>query len=172
MGDFGMELNAIQPARGILHGGDGCIVSASDALEPGRQLLDPVTVAHPHRDLAGRQTLEKWTTCIDQELGMAILSLSRRGHPTAELMGHQLHTIAYAEDRSLYLKELSADRRGFWLVNAGRPPRKDNAARIEAAQRRLRQVIWVNLAVDMALPDAPCNELGILRTKIEDDDHI
>src|SRR2546430_10304133 len=129
MGDFRMELNAIQPARGILHGGDGCIVRTSDALEPGRQLLDAVTVAHPHRDLAGRQTPEKRTACIDQELGMAILALSRRGHPTAELMCHQLHTIAYAENRGLYLKELSADRRGFWLVHTGWPSRKDNAAR-------------------------------------------
>ena len=44
---------------------------------------------------------------------MAILALGRLGHPTAELMGHQLHTIADAENRGLYLKELSADRLGL-----------------------------------------------------------
>ena len=92
-------------------------------LNPGGNLLDPVTMAHPHRDLAGRQTLEKRTTCIDQELGMAILALGRLGHPTAELMGHQLHTIADAENRGLYLKELSADRRGFGYTLAGPPER-------------------------------------------------
>src|SRR5262245_42998499 len=103
---------------------------------------------------------------------MTILALGGRGNPTPELMRHQLHAIANAENRGTHLPECATHHRCFWVVDTSRPAGKNDSAGIETANSLHRQLVRVDLTVDMALSDAPRDELRVLRAEVEDDHYF
>ena len=87
-----------------------------------------------------------------------------------EMMGHELHPVADAEDRNSERKNLWIRMRCAFVVNARRSPRKDNAFRRQGCDFPGRDIELDDLRIDLAFPDTPGDDLGVLRSEIEDQD--
>jgi hypothetical protein len=106
MSDFGVELNPVQKPVAALHR------RVSDGRGPGKtdkifwQGEDTIAVAHP--DLfCGIEALKERVCLKDLQGAGAILPLLAAEHLAAQIMGHQLHPIADAQDRDLQLIDAS-----------------------------------------------------------------
>src|SRR5204862_6490943 len=66
-------------------------------------------------------------------------------------------------------KNLRVKVRCTLVINARRSTRKDDPFRLQRGNIRRRDVETNNLRIDLALTNPPRNDLGILRTEIEDE---
>src|SRR5512143_3804291 len=87
-------------------------------------------------------------------------------------MRERLHAIANAEDRQPRVKDVLLDIGSVRLIDGARPAGQDEALRMKGHDRVSRRIPRVQLAIDMRLAYSSCDQLGILRAKIEDSDRI
>ena len=177
MRHLGMKLQTIVVARFIRHSGQRRIVGGTDHTEPRRQLVNPVTMAHP--DIQQAPALRaggvldiaqqaRMPACPD--LGVAVLVFVRVGHAAAELRGHGLHAIADTKHRNTRVKHaLWRLRRGF-PGDRFRPARQYDAARLLCLQGLLAIVVGPDLAIHAGLAHTSRDQLRVLRTEIDDQD--
>src|SRR4030066_1517161 len=85
---------------------------------------------HPDLGLLG-YALKKIGVIIYYQIGLAELSLCGPGHLAAEIMSHQLHAVADAQDRDTELKNLHVRNRSTFLIDTGRSSRQYNTLRVE-----------------------------------------
>src|SRR5439155_5921730 len=88
----------------------------------------------------------------------------------AQLRGHRLHSVADAQHRRARLPCGLGRARRSALGDALRAARKDDPRRREIANERVANIERLNLAVDVELAHAARNQLGVLRSEIEDQD--
>src|SRR5690606_22897961 len=96
-------------------------------------------------------------------LGVAKLTMIRPLYFAAQLGGHGLHAIAYAQHRHARLEDLGGHFHGFFRIGRGVATRQDDA--LQALLRLDESVIDVtrmDFAVDARFADAPCNKLSDL----------
>jgi hypothetical protein len=82
-------------------------------------------------------------------------------------MGHELHPIAYAQDGH---REIEKPRVAGWclgLIDAGRSPGEDQALRREGLNGLRGGGIGEDLTIYLGLSHAPGDELGILRSEVQ-----
>ena len=161
---LGVELDAVQPAAGVLDGADRRVGRGRHHLEAGRDPGDVVAVAHPDRALPLDEEAveERAGLAAGQQLGMAELPLARRHHLAAEVTAHELHTVADPQHRHPQLEQLLGHRRRPLLVDRLGTAGQDDSGRGEGADRGQIHVEGVQLAVDMGLPHPPGDQLGVL----------
>ena len=177
--DLGMELYAIEAAALVAHGREGNGAGRRGRAESRWQRVDPVAVAHPHiehrpsgRIAAVGEFIEEARGAGDGHFRVTELALGPGRDPPAELLRHGLHAVADAEHRHAEL----IDRRGRPGRAGGRhrlrAAGEDHAARPEGAHPGVAHVPGVDLAVHAELAHAAGDELGVLRTEIEDQDPV
>ena len=182
MGDFGVELHAVEAARLIRHAGNGARWGAGHDLKAAGQLGNFVAVAHPHFQHAvafGRvevlNILEQRRMAVRAHFGIAKFAGIAAGHLAAQLLRHGLHAVANAQHGQAQL-EYGIRGAVIYLVHAGMAAREDDA--LERAIGRVlahpvaTYVAGVHFAVHVRLADAAGDELGNLGAKVEDEDFL
>ncbi len=102
---------------------------------------------------------------------MAVFTPRRRLARTAEIDRNELHAVTNSKYRSpnLFVK-IRRHTRSVLVRHARGPARKDHALRTLRGDLVRRKMKWMYLAINALLPHTPCDQLRVLRAKIEDDD--
>ncbi len=108
MRDFRVKLHAVILARAVLHRSQRRVRAFANHLEPVRQRLDTVAVAHP--DLEHRFGILGVTQAREQfrverrDFGVAEFPVRRCLDLAAELRGHCLHAVTNTKYRNFQLE--------------------------------------------------------------------
>lgn len=177
MGDLRVELHPVIAALVVTDAGDGAALGAGNELEPRGQAGDPVTVAHP--DVQQPPALGTGVVLdVAQQARVAASAHPRIAellviggfHPAAQLARHGLHAVADAEYRHAGLEDGLGDPRAVVHRHGLRPAGEDKTGRTEIADRRLRGVPGVDLAVYPRLAHTAGDQLSVLGAEIENED--
>ena len=164
---FGMELHAVDPAVQLGDCGDMSVVGAGDDVEIRRRRLEFVAVTHPDRH-ALRQVAEQGRVARRTDPRVAVLPGSGVGDLAFVVMPHELQAVADPEDRLARLEYARIRVRRVFPVHAGRTARQDDAGDVARREFGRRRIVGQHLAIDVAFPNAPRDELRVLRAEIED----
>ena len=89
---------------------------------------------------------------------------------TAQLHRHGLHTIANAEYRYACFKDILRRTRTVFFSSTFRAAGKNNAAWIEVTNLCFCHIPRPQFAVNAQLTHAARNQLGVLRTEVQNED--
>ena len=166
MANFRMPLHAVQSPGHILHGRNRCTLRVREHLETLRRLFHRNTVAHPCA-LLRRGILEDTLGMVDRCRGLAVFAKSRSVDDPAELMSHDLESVADAQHGNARGEYLGVDARRTRLEDRGRSSRKDDGLRILGEDLIHRHRMRHQFRVDVGLPHPTRNQLRVLRTEID-----
>src|SRR5690554_1864108 len=177
--DFRMELNTVQVAAQVLHGGNRCALSGSQQLEAFRHGNHFVAVAHPYvqQGITGRRQVvsnvcQQRALGTNLHLGITKLALLGAGHSAAELLGHGLHAIANAQNRDAFVEQAfrstGTTQLGYRLRTTG----QNDAFGIELGEFFVCDIKGLDLAVNPDFPNATGDQLGVLGTEIKNQDTV
>ena len=159
--DFGVELYSIQLARRVGHRGMRSVLGAAYGDKPTRQKRDLIPVAHP--DLLDRlHSVKQGRIRGDVDFRGTELTFVARLDLASELVGHQLHPVADAQNRNAEPPDAGIAMRRFPCVHAGGPATENDSLGLEFRQLLRRRVEPQNLRKHLAFTDSPRNHLRIL----------
>ncbi len=98
--------------------------------------------------------------------------LSRAFYRATQLLRHGLHPVADAEHRNAKLEHHLRRAPFLCLVYGIRPTRENDSLRIEVTHELLGDIERMELAIDLLLTHPTRDELGYLRTEIEDENFL
>src|SRR5207249_2238803 len=87
-------------------------------------------------------------------------------------MGDKLHAVTDAEHRDPRLQQLDPNRRRLSIVDTGRASGKNETVRALAENTGHGSVVRQDLRIDMRLANPAGNQLGVLRTEIENENFL
>ena len=166
---FGVELERVQPARLVAHGGVRAGERAGGRLEARGQHLHLVAMAHPDVEL-GRQPGEEMTPGHNLDARVAVFAVGAGLHRAAERLRGELHAVADAQNRNAEVEQGGVAERGALFEDAVRSARENDAGRHPRAQGVGGRVEADDLRVDVLLADPAGDELGVLRAEIQNGD--
>ncbi len=170
-----MELKTIDSSLVVvaLHRGNRRIGGVRNGMEARRHPLDAVSMRHPDdgRSIVA-DVLEEIAAVVDYEVSPAILPMLGLGHLPTREMRHELHAVANTENGNPLVEELLRHRRRFLLIDAGGAARQHDALWAIGQNSRQRDRARENLRIDVGLANATCNQLGVLRPEVEDQNSI
>ncbi|MEY5025724.1 MAG: hypothetical protein RLZZ244_1252 [Verrucomicrobiota bacterium] len=167
--DLGVELEAVEAAGGVLDDGEGAVVGGGDGLEALGELGDFVAVGVPDFD-GFPEALEEGAFAGDAEGAHAVLAAFGIFDFAAEVMPHELHSVADAEDGDAEFEDGGIGLGGVLGVDAGGAAGEDDALWGEAFDFLGGGVEGDDLGVDFALADASGDDLGVLGAEVEDEE--
>ena len=129
---------------------------------------DLVAVAAPDVDLFA-DPIEELRAIRDVQHARAVFAPGAELHLAAQMVRHQLHPVANSQHRKAERKNLRIEVRRAFVVNAGRPARKHDALRLQRRDFLRRDIEANDLRIDLAFANPPRDDLGVLRTEIEDE---
>src|SRR5689334_10769938 len=103
-------------------------------------------------------------------MSVAVLALLAVRDLASELIAHGLQTVTDAKDRNAELENRGIGQRRVLRVHAARAAAEDQSLGLERAELGRLGVVAQDLGEDVALADTSRNDLGVLRTEIENDD--
>ena len=165
---LGMELHRIPSLCRVLDSGHG-VRRARRQFKARRQFQRLVTVRHPNRHALWQST-KKVGVGDHVDFGVPILTLVGRTHLAAERVHHKLQPVADAEHRKTKFEHASVGRRRIFVVDRPGRTGKHNADRGVAFDLIERDGARQDYGENTLFADAACDQLRILRAKIEDDD--
>ncbi len=171
MSDLGVELDAVETALGVLDDGALGVLGRSDGLEAAREAGDLVAVGVPHAE-RGLQTLEELRALAEGKDAVAVFAVRAAGDVAAEHLAHELHAVADAEDREAHLEDARVRVGRALRLHAVGAAGQDDADDAIGAQGLRRDAEGIDAGVDVAFTDAARDDLGQLRTEIEDGDGL
>ena len=182
VGEHPVALGGVCDLRMKLHPVDGSVLGperrhrealgGSDDTIPFRRLVHMVAVGTPDRDgIFAREPREQALRFAQAQLGSPVLALAVL-HPSALQPGDQLHAVADPQHRNVHVQELGLQPRAIVLVDRGWPAREHDRAGRPAANPLQGPGRRVDLAEDPFLADAARDELGELRSVVEDEDPV
>jgi len=169
VGHFGMELNSI--GISVLDHGIGGVVRRGHGFETLGQLGDFVAVAVPDIELFGKP-LEEGAFGFDVQDATAVLAAFAFLDFAGQVVGQQLHAVANAEQRNAEIENLLVRLGGLLGVNTGGPPGKDQPFGTKGQNFARRCIVRQDFGINLALADAAGNDLGVLGTKVKDEDAV
>jgi len=179
MRDFRMELHRVVAARLVGHPGDRAARRRGHQLEARRQLGDLVAVAHPdlqHAVAFGRREIldavEQARMAVRTHFRVAEFAMVAPLDLAAELHGHRLHPVADAEHRHAEIPHGLRRAQLMVFVRARVTARQDHRLRREFADEFVGHVVRMDFAVDVRFAHAARNQLGDLRTEVENQDFV
>jgi hypothetical protein len=165
-----MKLHRPDPLFQVLYAGD-CIGRLRHQFESWCELQRLVAVRHPDIELTG-QVLEQRRAIQHLHLGVSILALVGRAHFAAQLMSDELQAVANSQHRDAEGKHAIVGHGSILVIDGTRPAAKDNAHGTVAADLFQRRGTGQDDGKNVLLADAACDELRILRAKIENYDGL
>ena len=124
------------------------------------------TAIRPSR--SGHDALEQPLGGEEPELGGTVLASLRGHHVASEQIAHGLHAVADAEQRDARLEEPLVRQRGLVFVDA-RWAAREHDARVAGREHVIDRLgARQDFRVDTQLSDPAGDELGVLRTEVED----
>ena len=91
----------------------------------------------------------------------------------AELLDHGLLAVTNSQHRHAKLENLVGGPRGIDIQHRGRAARQDNRPRRERRQAFARHLVErMNFAINAAFANAPRNQLGHLRSEIDNQNAV
>jgi Zn-dependent M28 family amino/carboxypeptidase len=115
--------------------------------------------------------LEEAIAAFDStEVGTAVFAVFGRMDFSSVLVGHQLSAIADTEHRVFFAESRKIRVGGRFVANRIRASGKNYA--FEVGPKSGNFIVRVDFAVDIEFPDAAGNQLGILGSEIEDQNHF
>ena len=167
---LGMELHREQGALGVLHRRDRDLFRTGGHAEAVRRTCHRVAVTHPDL-LFGAEVGEQHSAgLIDRKRRPPVLALARGRHVAAERLRHQLVAVTDAQDGYPHVEQAGVESGRSFLVDGRRSSREDQAGRPALRELGGRDVVGHDLGVDVRLADAPRDQLGVLRSEIDDQD--
>jgi hypothetical protein len=179
MRHFRVPLQAVEMACLVGHCRDRARFGGRHQLEARRHFQHLVTVAHPDLQHAVTFRRGEVANAFEQArmIARAHLGVTEFAQVTivdlaAKLLGHRLHAVADAEHRHAEFEHCLRHARRIGLRDRARTAREDHALRREVANEGRIDVVRMDLRVHVRLADATCNQLGDLRTKVENQDLV
>jgi hypothetical protein len=126
-------------------------------------------VAHPYLETA-REAGEETIRFEDLVRGFSELALVARDNYSAELLGEKLHPVADAQNRDAESKKTVRKIGAAGPADGIGASGEYHTSRVQRLDPLHRGGKGNYLAVDRKFAHAACDELGILRTKVEDQD--
>ena len=164
-----MPLHAGQPPHRIRERRHRRAGTAGEGYETRGCGRDRVPVAHPHVQHAG-QPVGQPVALHHLHGGSSELGGGGALHRATQTLRHSLEAVADAEHRHPTGEQVRGDLGGSRLIDrlwtAGQDDRLGVARQHVCDGRGVRH----DLGVDVCLPDATGDELGVLRTEVDDDD--
>ena len=170
--DLGMELHSIKTLTQILHRSNWTDGGACRCMEACRELADIVRVAHPADVFVRNSFKQRGRFVRDVDFCPPVFACGSSFNAPAAEMCHQLGTVADAEYGNPKRKELFRCRYGFRSIDAVRTACQNDAAWCEFSNAIQGQRMWMYLAIDVVFPHAARNELIILSTEIQYQNHF
>ena len=106
------------------------------------------------------------------DFGVAVLPLITGDNFAAELVRHELQSVADAEHRNAEMQHALIGGWRVVIVNRAWASGQDDAGRIVLLHFRQRGGTGEDYGKDVLFADAARNELGVLRAEVEDDDRL
>ena len=162
-----MELHA---PNGLPIGSVCCILHllrAGDSMEAIGQGCDGVAVAHPDLAVFVEALEERVIEIYGGEVGTTIFATSCWFHLATQGVAHELCTIADAQDRHAASELAQIHAESLGVIDDVRATFQDDADNIGVANREF--FVGQYLADCVKLAQTACNELGGLRTEVEND---
>ena len=103
---------------------------------------------------------------------MAVFAMGAASDVAAEHLSHELDAVADTEHRQAHLEHARVRMRRTLRLHAIRAAREDDAYDAVGAKGLGRDAEGVDTGVDVALTDAARDDLGQLRTEIENGDGL
>ena len=167
--DLGMKLDAVELLFRLLDGREWRVVGVTDGTEATREFCQFVAMGIP--DVHGVAQFGKERAFpADLELTATVFTLGGMFDFPAEVMGHELHAVADAENRNAQIENLRVWLRRALRINTGWAAAQDQPLRREGTQFRGRRIVREDLRVNLTLANPPRDDLGVLRPEIEDDE--
>jgi len=158
----------VELALRVLDGRVGRVVGRGDGVETLGQLFQAVAVAVPDFEFF-LEALEERRRFGKVEMAAAIFAARTGSDLAAEPLAEKLHAVANAENGKAGIEDAFVGLRSALGVDAGRSAREDDAGGAQAFQDAGGRVVADDFRVDVELPHAARDDLGVLRTEIEDE---
>ena len=162
---LGVELHAVELFLRVLNGGIGAACGVRYDAEARGKALDLNAVAHP-ADARRLDAVEQRTRAVMRQRDLAVLADLSSAAGAAELVDHQLLTVADAEDRQTEFENGAVERGGVRLKHRRRTAGKDDSGGAVGADLVHRQSVGLDLAVDTAFPHAAGDEQIVLPAEV------
>ncbi len=178
MGDFRVELDAVEAFFIVGHAGDGAAAGGGGRHETRRHLADTVTVAHPHV-----QVFLALLFVIDDAVQQAVLFrlgdpgvaefvLFTGNHLAAQLLGHGLHAVADTQHRNAGLEYRIGGTGRFGGGDRLRATGKNDALGRKLADFLGGHVEGTDFTVHADFPHPAGDQLGVLGTEVQNQDAL
>jgi len=177
-----VELHGVEAAFFVGHTGDGAGRRGGHQLEAGRQLGDLVTVAHPDLEHAVAfvcgevfQAFQQLGVAVGADFGVAEFAVVGEADHAAQLLRHGLHAITDAQHGHAQLEHGVRHAHGAFFVGRCVAARQDDALqalRHLVADEGIVDVARVHFGVDAGFAHAAGDQLGDLRTVVENEDAL
>ena len=171
MHNLRMELNRIEAALLAFHAchrADRCVSSYPEAF---RSFFYIIGMAHP-ADRFWAHGIENPAVRLCIHFRLSILADRSRRNASPQHISHQLRTIADSKDRNSHLKDFFFTMRGILLIYTVGTSGKNDSLRIHFPDLIQSQCVWMNLTVNIAFSDSSGNQLVILTTEIQNNNHF
>src|SRR5690554_864934 len=177
--DFRVELNTVQVAAQVLHGGNRCAFGRRQQLEAFRHGNYFVAVAHPdvQQGITSRSQVvgnvgQQRALGTNLHLGITKLALLGAGHSAAELLGHGLHAVANTQNRNTLIEQAFRSTGTTQLGYRFRTTGQNDAFGIELVEFFVGNIKGPDLAVHADFPNATGDQLNVLGTEIKNQDTV
>jgi hypothetical protein len=105
-------------------------------------------------------------------VGVTELAMTRAPHFTAQDRRHQLHAVTDAEDGRAELEQPCVAVGRFRIRHAARPTGQDEAGGLPGLEHLERRIERNDFGVDRQLAQAPRDQLGVLRSEVQNEDGL
>ena len=128
-------------------------------------------MAHPH-DLVVGGAVKQARTRRNRGLGVPVLAGARASHRATEGVGHGLEAVADTQDGHPGLENRGVDGGRTLLVHGRGAAGQDDGGGLLGEHVRHAHGVGDDLRVDGSLTHAACDQLGILRAEVDDEDGV
>src|SRR6266496_3414993 len=168
MRDLGMKLQAVESPLRIFDGGERRATGVRSDTESTWQRCYFITVTIPDIHLHA-QAVKKLRPVSYLQYPGPVLAASSVADLTAEVMRHLHQAVTNSKDRDSQSKNIWINLGRTDFVNAGRAARQNDAIWLFARNGVSRSIEADNLRIDLQLTNASADDLGVLRTEIENE---
>ena len=169
-----MELYAVKAAHLVADCHVGTAVAVRGEREVIRDSRHVIAMAHPGNALFGQRP-EKPAVRIEEGECPSVLPcgiILGSDDFAAQSLRHQLAAVAYAENWDAERKHLRVDMGRVRVVYTARTSGKDDADGIECTDLLYGDRAGTQLTVYSVFPDAPCDELVVLASEVDDENRL
>ena len=171
MHHFRVELHAVEFALVIGDRGAGGVVRVGQNLKPAGQLGARIAVAHPHGGTVFHVG-EQVGGIIHKQGRFAIFAPIGCFHEAAQLLHHQLHSVANAQHRNAQVPEFRVAQGRTIGIDGTGAARQNDALGAKLPQLLCGGAIGQNFGINLGFANPTGNQFGILGAKVQNGDEL